>query len=361
MSKKTKIWLITAGAFVLAGSLLFAGTMSAQSWDFTRLSTVRYETTTYKVDDRAPADKAETGSGAHNKPFGNRAPASDGAEAFETNTHEISGSFRDISVTTDTADVALARSEDGTCRVVCYEAENAKHLVRVENDVLTVQIDDQASWYAQIGLYFNTPKITIYLPNTAYGALSVTGSTGAIDVPEAFSFERADITSDTGSVTFCAAISGAASIQTITGDIRAEHTSAASLALSVDTGAVNVSDVTCQNDLSVNVSTGKADLRNVSCGTLLSIGSVGSITLDHVTAAEQFSIERSTGHVSFTACDAGELHVKTDTGDVTGSLLSDKIFFAESDVGSVDVPKTTTGGVCEIQTNTGNIAITIDQ
>ena len=65
--------------------------------------------------------------------------------------------------------------------------------------------------------------------------------------------------------------------------------------------------------------------------------------------------------MSFTACDAGELHVKTDTGDVTGSLLSDKIFFAESDVGSVDVPKTTTGGVCEIQTNTGNIAITIDQ
>ena len=52
--------------------------------------------------------------------------------------------------------------------------------------------------------------------------------------------------------------------------------------------------------------------------------------------------------------------MKTDTGDVTGSLLSDKIFFAESDVGSVDVPKTTTGGVCEIRTDTGKIAITID-
>ena len=52
--------------------------------------------------------------------------------------------------------------------------------------------------------------------------------------------------------------------------------------------------------------------------------------------------------------------MKTDTGDVTGSLLSDKIFLAESDVGSVDVPKTTTGGVCEIRTDTGKIAITID-
>ena len=155
-------------------------------------------------------------------------------------------------------------------------------------------------------------------------------------------------------------VSGAASIQTATGDIRAEHTSADALNLTVTTGAVHVSDVTCQNDLTVSVSTGKAYLRNVSCGTLLSTGSVGSIALDHVTAANQISIERSTGHVELAACDASELHLKTDTGDVTGSLLSDKIFFAESDVGSVDVPKTTTGGVCEIRTDTGKIAITIN-
>lgn len=45
---------------------------------------------------------------------------------------------------------------------------------------------------------------------------------------------------------------------------------------------------------------------------------------------------------------------------MTGSLLSDKIFFAQSDVGSVDVPKTTTGGICEITTATGAIEMTID-
>lgn len=31
MSRKTKIWLITAAALVLAGCLLFAGTMAAQN------------------------------------------------------------------------------------------------------------------------------------------------------------------------------------------------------------------------------------------------------------------------------------------------------------------------------------------
>lgn len=77
-------------------------------------------------------------------------------------------------------------------------------------------------------------------------------------------------------------------------------------------------------------------------------------------AAEQLSIERSTGHVAFTGCDAGEIHVKTDTGNVAGSLLSEKVFLTESGVGLVDVPKTTSGGVCEIRTDTGNIQITLE-
>lgn len=186
-----------------------------------------------------------------------------------------------------------------------------------------IQSADPGGWYAQVGLYFDTPKITVYLPESQYRTLTVTGSTGAIELPEAFTFERAEITSSTGNAVFCAAVSGAASIQTATGDIRAKHTSADALNLTVTTGAVHVSDVTCQNDLTVSVSTGKAYLRNVSCGTLLSTGSVGSIALDHVTAANQISIERSTGHVELAACDASELHLKTDTGDVTGSLLSD--------------------------------------
>ena len=48
MSRKTKIWLITAAALVLAGCLLFAGTMAAQNWDFSKLSTVTFETNTYE-------------------------------------------------------------------------------------------------------------------------------------------------------------------------------------------------------------------------------------------------------------------------------------------------------------------------
>ena len=90
MRRTTKLWLLAAGALVLAGYILFAGTMAALGWDFSKLSVVQ----------------------------------------FETNTYPIGESFRDIAVTTDTADIAFAASADGTCSVVvCEDAEHAKHTV----------------------------------------------------------------------------------------------------------------------------------------------------------------------------------------------------------------------------------------
>jgi DUF4097 and DUF4098 domain-containing protein YvlB len=73
------------------------------------------------------------------------------------------------------------------------------------------------------------------------------------------------------------------------------------------------------------------------------------------------SVETNTGKVKFDRCDAGEMQIKTDTGSVTGSLLSPKIFFAEADTGKIDVPKSTYGGKCEITTDTGDIRITVTE
>ncbi len=64
--------------------------------------------------------------------------------------------------------------------------------------------------------------------------------------------------------------------------------------------------------------------------------------------------------MEFNHCDAETIYVNTDTGSVTGTLLTDKVFIIETDTGSVDVPKSITGGRCEITTDTGNIRITIE-
>ena len=320
MSRTTKIWLIVAGSLVLIGCILFVCVMFALDWDFKKLSTV----------------------------------------TLETNTYEISETFSDISLSTSTADITFVLSEDGKCRVECYEEENAKHSVAVEAGVLTVGINDQSAWYDHIGIHLRSPEITVYLPKAEYTSLSIRESTGNVTIPKDCSFGNVDISASTGHVDFSASVAESVKIKTSTGHIRVENTTVDSLDLSVSTGMVHVSGVTCRGKLTVGVSTGKAYLSDIACDSIESNGSTGDITLISVIADNRFSIERSTGNVTFSKCDAGGISIKTSTGDVTGSLRSGKVFITRTDTGDVRVPETTAGGRCEIHTDTGNIEIEID-
>ena len=70
-------------------------------------------------------------------------------------------------------------------------------------------------------------------------------------------------------------------------------------------------------------------------------------------------MEVKSQHVVLDGCDAAEIFVKTDTGDVTGTLLSEKVFVTTTDTGKVEVPRSVSGGRCEITTDTGDIRISI--
>ena len=71
------------------------------------------------------------------------------------------------------------------------------------------------------------------------------------------------------------------------------------------------------------------------------------------------NIKTTTGRVEFYGSDAGEIFVKTTTGKVTGRLLSEKVFIVRTTTGKINVPKSITGGRCEITTTTGRIDISI--
>ena len=242
MQKITKIW-ITAGALLTAlGLIMFAAAMTAYGWNFKRLSTVKYESRTYAVNEE----------------------------------------FKDITVRTKTADIIFIPSEDSGSKVVCAENEKMKYTVTVSGGILTIDEADSGKWYDYIGIDFEAPEIAVYIPKGEYGALSVESDTGNIEIPQDFKFESIDISEITGDVT-----NGASS-------------------------------------------------------------------------SEFIRIKTGTGNVKLDGCDSAEIFVKTNTGNVTGSLLSDKAFSAKSGTGTVDVPKTASGGKCEITTSTGDIKITVE-
>lgn len=319
MSKKTKTWLIIASSLVIIGCVIFGGVMMALESDFTKLSTVRYE----------------------------------------TNEHVIKYDYKNISIVTDTADILFEISESTETSAVCFEAKNSKHTVAVNDGTLVIELRDTRKWYEHIGIGFATPKITVRIPKGVYDELVIKSDTGDVEIPKGLSFEHIDITESTGNVTNYASAAGVVKIKTSTGDILVENTSAEAFDFSVSTGRITAYDLACERDIKVSVSTGKTELRNIECKNVISEGNTGAMYMENVIAADKISIKRSTGNVDFEVCDAAEIFIQTDTGNIRGSLLSDKIFFASSDTGRIDVPKTMTGGKCEITTDTGDIKITI--
>ena len=319
MKKSTKTWLIVGAALVFIGIIIFITLICATGGDFMKISTTKYETNTYKINE----------------------------------------SFNSVAVITNTADIEFVYTNELTPTVVCYERENAKHSVKTENDTLTLEIVDTRKWYYYIGINFVTPKITVYLPSGEYGDLTVTSNTGNIKLCEDFKFKSIDVSTSTGDVFCCSSATEAIKIKTNTGKIRVDGISARSLELSVSTGYLSVTDTSCGTDLKTTVSTGELQVTDTKCKSFISVGGTGDVNLINVIAEERLSIERSTGDVEFEACDAGEIFIKTSTGDVEGSLLSEKVFIVNTSTGDKDVPNTITGGRCEITTGTGDVEIYI--
>jgi len=279
---------------------------------------------------------------------------------LETNEYKINDNFKNIKIITDTSNIAFRTSEDSNSLIVCNEQKNINHIVKVKDGTLLIEVNDTRKWYEHIGINFNTPKITIYLPKNEYGELMIKSSTGDVNIPKNFKFSSIDILEDTGNITNYASVYKNIKIKTSTGNIKTENIIANMIDLSTSTGKVDIIDVICSDDIKINVSTGNVNIVDVNCKNLLSKGSTGNISLKNVIATEKFSIERSTGNVKFKDCDASDIFVKTDTGNVTGSLLTNKVIFAESDTGNIDVPKIIADEKCEVITNTGDIKITID-
>ena len=278
---------------------------------------------------------------------------------YETNIYEINEEFNNISIKTDTADIAFVPSNDGMCRVACYEEAKISHSVEVQNGTLTVNVVNNKKWYDYIGVNIDSPKITVYLPEVEYSSLVIEASTGDIETSKDFKFKSIDISLSTGDVKCYASATEAIKIAASTGDIFAESISAGSLDITVSTGKVTVSSVTCEEDITIGVSTGKTYLTDVTCKNLTSTGSTGDISLKNVISKEKISVERSTGDVTLDHSDAAELFIMTSTGDVEGSLLTNKVFIIKTDTGRINVPNSITGGRCEITTDTGDIKISI--
>ena len=320
MKRSTKVSLIAAAVLIVLGLGIIAAAFSASGWELRKFSSSRYITTEQLITE----------------------------------------DFSKINIDIDTTDIIFFPTEDGNCRIVCYDDEKNTHSFSVKDDTLWVKTQDMRKWYDHIGINTDSPEIEIYLPKEKYESLYLRGSTGDVNIPYNFSFDEIDAQLSTGDIGYSASANETISLKTGTGSISIKNINAGDLVLSVTTGKVNCDNINCGGEFSLSVTTGDAELSRIKCGSFTSTGNTGDLQMDNLVAAEIIDIQRSTGDVDFNSCDGGEIYILTDTGHVKGTFKSEKIFFTESDTGDIDVPKSTSGGICEIKTDTGDIKITIE-
>ena len=261
-------------------------------------------------------------------------------EQFVSEEHLINEEFKDIKVDVNTSDIEFVRSSDTNCMVVCIDSQKVKHNVFVENDTLFISIEDNRKWYDYIGISFGNMSITVHLPKERYDALNIKSDTSDIIVPSNIGFKNAAIETDTGNIEFLASLYEALNISTDTGDIEIKDIKPKSLKLETSTGKIAIDKIVSEK---VDVESNTGDIKILN------------------TIVDDFIVKSDTGDVWFKDCDAAQIFIKTSTGDVEGLLLSEKIFITKTSTGNISVPKTTSGGKCEVVTDTGDIKFEISK
>lgn len=275
------------------------------------------------------------------------------------NTHTISENFTNISVDVASSDVRFAMATDGTCKVVCTEQEDLLHTVSVENDCLTVAVQDERKWYEFIGFRFTKMAVTVYLPASEYENISVTNGSGDIEIEGEFAFANMRLDNTSGEIEVgqvrvdrlkAHSTSGSVDLTALTSaqDIIAESTS----------GKIELERITC-GGLSVNTTSGKIELEQVVCDSATVESTSGRVEMSNVVSLGKTEIKTVSGGVELVSCDGESYFIKTSSGSVRASFRSAKQFSCKTHSGNVNAPHSTTGGVCRVETSSGNIRLSI--
>jgi len=333
-----------------------------------------------------------------------------GDASFDGNTvdgtHLVNQDFHRIRIDVISADVELIPSEDDKCRVTTLDSDYVEYTVDVVEDTLTVRATDTRKWYERLfTVSLGGRSVKVALPREEYASLDVKTVSGQVNINVRYTFsEDVTLTSASGTVGTAAAVGGhlemrstsgalyamgtlntvtarstsgkitlggktvdgdctaaTAELKTTSGEIRVRTVTLDSLTAHTGSGGIHMESVTVTETADLGTTSGGISLLYTACGTLTVETGSGSVDLTDTAVTTHLQAKTTSGAIRFTRADAATLSLKTTSGSVSGSLLTPKIFYTDTTSGSVSVPKSTEGGLCEIQTTSGSIRVTIEE
>ena len=181
---------------------------------------------------------------------------------LEQKTVAVEEPFHSIYVDADWFNVTvLPKSEGGAATVLAPDGTNLHTEISVREGILTIEVKDIRLWYQSFFSYAPGAlgTITLYLPEGAYGNLTILSDTGDVSVdsgaPEVLFFEKAKIETSTGDVAITDTVLAHGEVTTSTGDVTVSGGSTRELSLKTSTGDVEILQYTA-NFMSIETSTG---------------------------------------------------------------------------------------------------------
>lgn len=324
MSKRMKIWLITAAALLIAGLALCLLAVSLAGPDLARLNTESYTEKSLTIDE--PFDSLSVRAGSHQ--------------------------------------VRLLPSEDGACRVEWNESERSRVQVAVKGGTLEAVEKTTGGAFGPVGFFWGTSaqlSITIRLPEAEYLALTVETSSGDVEVPEGFRFWTVRLDSTSGSLRFFSQVSKELHMRSTSGDQELAGASPALAEMDSISGCLLLRSCEC-GALSASATSGEIRLENCRGGSLTLSNTSGGLELDTCRFSGAASLETVSGDIRFSDLDAGSLSFDAVSGSVEGTLLSGKVFQADTVSGRISLPTADpSGGLCAAETTSGDIDIRLSK
>ncbi len=277
----------------------------------------------------------------------------------KTDTVSLSVSSLDVDVW-DVA-VEILPSPDGNCTVTRTENEKFSYSVTVENETLVIRRNDLRKWYERWNLFsFDTPSLTVRLPEKNYKTLNVKSRSCGVLVEEGLTFEKAAISVTSGKIRYYADAKDELILSSTSGGLEVKNVSAKVIQGSVTSGSLLVENVTAHG-LTFSAVSGSSTVKNAAVSEDFSLkGSSGSVTLENVVCGGNLSVKNTSSSILLNRCDGKNITIKSVSGSVKGTVLTEKIFLAKSSSGSVNVPDSVPdGGFCEIETTSGSIHISL--
>ena len=331
--KKKKIFLV-AGILMLTGALIVLAVLIWAKFDFRRFSTTEYT----------------------------------------DQTTELTPPFHAVDFDVMDCDVKILPSPDGVTKLVTHTAENVPVTAEIKDSTLFVRQTDERRWTERFGIMeFGEASATLYINMTTEVSKSITVETrsGGIEITGDPSGRRmlsvhaktaggdVRLTDITASDAMFETVSGDISLQNITVDDWITLSSASGEAVAINCTAPKfLHAVTVSGDVTMqSIEAGSAAIQTTSGNVRLEdfhvdghgpmekteiVTTSGALELTSLILDEPLSIQSVSGDVRFTLSQAQSYEIKTTSGDVTGTLVTEGNSFRVSGTGAL--------------TNLGNIA-----